>query len=1261
MLNADDIVANAFADGIAVACSYSQDDAPVLEPVMVSGAALALRNLSEAIRKYGNGETVDIPRVSKLTRSAAMCLAATTATTTADANLGDSRLSCVESLFNLLGSVSFRKDEEVALWAGEALAEYSDAYSPINVTWSTARNDWPEEDNEEFARVLPPHQQVIYKLLRRARLESNPQKRTASAPALLAVVARAAKKVNLDANASHRSMIRELCSRVEEVQGCFLKLLADPKSRHLSRESCCLGLAACRSLAAISSSKYLSDDMNTRLLRAFGQTTVHGGSAMQETPEQAAERRRAEGNTEQDTIEDVDMPNAEVGGASGIGEASLGAYREMAGAAVSLGRPDILYALLMLSVSNPAWSADGRDYGSSALLGQQAFLGSRSHAIETRLALKSHLGKLIPRILRGCHSPNKEAREQMQNLWNGLTGGGNEARSVVTEHLKLTVDTLVEDSTSKLWRTRYGACSALAQVLIGRSWRDLGGGPAVLFDDEVFIKSSTEATTGGVRLLRIWRVAMRALDDVRENVREAGESLGRGVRSLTLRLVDPKALSGDDPSSPDDSWTHEKDASAAAATALRWLIKHGLKQQCAEAAGVCISCLIGIVDVANPTILQPLVPDLLRSLLLSMSSLEPAAFNYLSVRAAGRERGSDTYDSLERLRIQVVQSGPMAAAVSKILDMVPHMDLTIQKSVVPELDSAIRLSSGLTTRTAAADCVSTLCATCPDAFRNSGLSSANPSVSLLRALYWASERERGQAARDKYAHACGNLAALCPGSSVRSLALKVSEKYNRSTGSNDDPSARKAAAVTLRAIAVRASNQFGDGGTSDIWCRRILPIAFLGMRDPEPNVATLFADVWEEGGSAASLAGAADGFGNTLEEKLILYLVKECINALNDVSWSRRVTGADALGELASKEILSPTPRRLNGDPKDRNLEESLRAQRRAQSSHRALVALTKTIADTRLWSGKQKVIDACCLIASKWSSALANNGDPSEVTGNGADTVVAPLVLLDEADTDSLFAHDSRFKKQTDDELPDEAAQISEVAMDIDEEGASGETNLDFEDDATGQGEKVEGWGVETPSDDKISVDNQEQVPTFVGLCRMFLAQAFPAKRSTSSVKEEEVLPYRAASLKALADLLNSIDKSIHGSKQKAIVFTFVTQNLAPMFDPLPEASEASKEESPLVVSRALDCFGACFWEGFGSPDEIENNDGRNVLLLAQIFVRLSVVERPWTVKTSALHACARLISKADSTSLEDHATISAFVTCASQALKDRKFWKVR
>jgi proteasome component ECM29 len=126
-----------------------------------------------------------------------------------------------------------------------------------------------------------------------------------------------------------------------EVQNLFIKLLSDPKSKHLSREACCLGLAACRGLTKPAvAEQHVSDcnpnigteDLNLRLLRAFGQTTHFGGSAYQETPQQAAERRGAErsGSEQARTGMEQFGEESEVGGASGLGEAALNSYKEMA-------------------------------------------------------------------------------------------------------------------------------------------------------------------------------------------------------------------------------------------------------------------------------------------------------------------------------------------------------------------------------------------------------------------------------------------------------------------------------------------------------------------------------------------------------------------------------------------------------------------------------------------------------------------------------------------------------------------------------------------------------------------------------------------------------------------------------------------------------------------------------------------------------------------------------------------------------------------
>ena len=407
----------------------------------------------------------------------------------------------------------------------------------------------------------------------------------------------------------------------------------------------------------------------------------------------------------------------------------------------------------------------------------------------------------------------------MTALWNGLTGGSAEGRSAISLHLLPTIDTMIEDASSKLWRARVGACGALGQIIVGREWSDLGGGGPILSDDDLYGSTNIAA---GIRLLRIWKVAMRALDDVRGPVRDSGESLARAARGLTIRLCDPSidSKSSGEKRGREVLAKHERDATAAAATSLRWLIRHGLNQTCDEATGVCVSTLVEVVGVVRPKILEPSLPDLIRSLLLAMSGLEPAALNYLQLRTSDHE-------GLERIRLQLASSGPLASALTKCLELLPSVALETQQRVAPELDSALRQSAGFATRAATADAVSTLCSTCPAVFRFAGPSNANPSVRLLRAFYFASERERGAGAKDKMIHALGNLAALCPSSSVRSLAVRACERYRSSTGNSFDPASRRAAAAALRTIAVRASGHYADGGKADVWCRRVLPLLTL--------------------------------------------------------------------------------------------------------------------------------------------------------------------------------------------------------------------------------------------------------------------------------------------------------------------------------------------------------------------------------------------------------------------------------------------------
>ena len=129
--------------------------------------------------------------------------------------------------------------------------------------------------------------------------------------------------------------------------------------------------------------------------------------------------------------------------------------------------------------------------------------------------------------------PSKMTATQMNVLWVAITGGGSESRTLISEHLLSTIDSLIKDAGSKLWKARAGACGALSDVIVGRSWNELGGGGVEVDDEGMFATSPTAS----IRLIRLWKIAMRAIDDVRTPVREVSLIANRDRRLCELRQM----------------------------------------------------------------------------------------------------------------------------------------------------------------------------------------------------------------------------------------------------------------------------------------------------------------------------------------------------------------------------------------------------------------------------------------------------------------------------------------------------------------------------------------------------------------------------------------------------------------------------------------------------------------------------------------------------------------------------------------------------
>ena len=572
--------------------------------------------------------------------------------------------------------------------------------------------------------------------------------------------------------------------------------------------------------------------------------------------------------------------------------------------------------------------------------------------------------------------------------------------------------------------------------------------------------------------------------------------------------------------------------------------------------------------------------------------------------------------------------------------MVKFVELDAQKKLIPELDSALRKGAGFATRASTADAVTSLCNTCPAAFKFNGSSNTNPTVRLLRAIYFASEKERGATAKDKMTHALGSLSMIAPAKAVRILAVKACERYCEASGSNNNPSLRRAAAATVRAIVVRASNHLKDGGPRDVWRKKVLPIAFLGRKDEDAKVAALWNEVWDEGGTAVGLSGD-DTFGVMLQEQLLPYLANAILSALRSPSWSNRREACAVVIELVEANILSPAPRSTT-----QNLVDE-RFKQRMKVSSILLNECVKIIRRSRIWDGKGDVCSAASQIAAKWTGVALVN----EVTCNH---LCAPIVFR--ADVESLFEDDKWFKgaEQTnisvEEAVDSECEQLGEVPeQNVDDVALDMSAEQEFDEDDAEQQTSSENELAET------DVGNDTQSVTLVGLCRILAEQGL---RSGGS--REGRLAYRVAAFSALSALLKSVEPDESSEQYNSIVEhqRYVYDAIAPsLFAFVSGGSSDEEKPAPVLVARAMECLASAMYDEVGTGSECNDS----IVLLKLFSLSTGNTQPAWTVRQMAALAASSLIAKTSSHVVRRNDTILTVLECSSQALKDKKFWKVR
>jgi len=459
-----------------------------------------------------------------------------------------------------------------------------------------------------------------------------------------------------------------------------------------------------------------------------------------------------------------------------LGEGSLTTYKELCTVATELGQPELIYRFLNLAGHQKVWnSRRGAAFGFSLIANKAAD------------RLKPHLATLIPKLYRYQYDPNQSIQEAMGNLWQTVVPDPDKAKD---EYLPHIFKELIPGVGSRLWRVREASCLGLADLLSGKRFAQV---------EE--------------HLVEVYRMSLRAIDDVKETVRKAGQTLNRAVSGLCAKLADP---------SQSDAASSEK----VLGLVLPLLLEEGIGQAAAEVRVASVQQLVKITKHAGAK-LAPHIPEMASVLLESLSSLEPQMNTYLQLNA---DKYHVSGEALERARVSASRNSPLA----ETLDLcVRHMTEEAADALMPRLTAVVRQGVGLPTRCGCARFIGQLAVT-PGPV---GQVVRKHSSKLLKCLGAATASDRSAVVRQAMAGAAARVVAVAKESAVDEYIRDLTSTYfNHGT---EDVSLRVMVGNACKDLLAMAADAIRD------FLPQLLPLVFVAREDEEKDAAEAFQTVWE--------------------------------------------------------------------------------------------------------------------------------------------------------------------------------------------------------------------------------------------------------------------------------------------------------------------------------------------------------------------------------------------------------------------------------
>ncbi|KAI9024387.1 proteasome stabiliser-domain-containing protein [Phycomyces nitens] len=529
---------------------------------------------------------------------------------------------------------------------------------------------------------------------------------------------------------------------------------------------------------------------------------------------------------------------------------SITTYKELCSLASELNQPDLIYKFMNLANHNAMWtSRRGAAFGFQNLIAM------------AEKEMEPYLARLIPKLYRYQFDPNPGVNQSMKAIWNSLV---KDNQKTVDLHFNEIMDDLLSGLGNRQWRVREASCAAVTDIVQGRQLAQI----------QPYLEP-------------LWQMSFRALDDIKGSVRQAATQTCKSLTRLTVHYCDPNVVS-------------MSDGAKVVDIVVPFLLQKGIVSDAEDVQKFSLDAVLKLCKT-GAALLKGYIPEIIDTLLQSLSSLEPQTLNYLSFHT---EKYNISQEQLDNARLSGAKNSPMMEGIEHCVNQI---DEQVMEALSPRIIHIIKKGTGLPTKAGCARFIVTLCMNRKAVFQPFA-------DTFLKALSGAI-RTKNPAVRKSFATATGYVCQLASFDKVVSLIKHLKKLYLE----DEDEHSHAASAVTVVEMTRFATDRMNAVATE------IVPLIYYGEHDPDKNLKALWKDAWE------NLTSGTRSMVTLYTDEIITFVQP----FLSSSSWKVKQTSALTIADLCKSGG--------NGV---------------AKHASKLMPIMVSTLA-TRSWAGKENVLDA--------------------------------------------------------------------------------------------------------------------------------------------------------------------------------------------------------------------------------------------------------------------------------------------------------------